>query len=604
MIEKKSNRPQNIKSTGMRLLRMSMKYKFRLFAACVCMAISSAATVRGTYYLKPMVDDYFVPLIGQSGIDTGLLTTIGAFLRGEESPLWGAVKLMLLMAIAYTISMIAALIEEQLMVSIGNKMLLDLRKELYSRILRQPLSAVESKPAGALMSSFTNDMDGLGNMLRRSLPYMVNGTVTCVAIFITMLRVHVWLALVTLFTVLMIIPILNWLAKKSMKHTAKSQVSLMELNSIAGEYLQSQEFIRISGMENQVYEKYAGSNKKLFENTFSAGVFSNGIFSVTNGINQLGYAIVLMAGATMALMGAAQIGTVALIAQYYSQFYKPLTDMTKQISNILSALAGAERIFNVMDVPLEEDDGKRILDLASAKGQIVMENITFGYNHDKEVLKGVNLDIHSGEKVAVLGTTGAGKTTLISLLNRLYEIWDGSLKFDGIPMKDINKKSLRKAIVTVSQDTHLFTGTVADNLRFGKSDATDDELWEAARLVGADFFISHLPKGMETMVCEGSDNLSQGERQLLSITRAAVANAPVLILDEATSSIDTYTEKKINEALDMLMKGRTVLVIAHRLTTVQNADKIVVMDKGRIVEMGSSAELIQKKGYYYRLINA
>lgn len=604
MAETKCNKPQDLKGTALLVLRRMSKYRLRFLAACLCMGVSSYAAVKGTYYLKPLVDDYFVPLIG----------------KGEGAPPAGAIKLMLFMTGAFLISMVTSFLESQLTVSLGNRILFDLRNELYDHLLAQPLGEVEGRTAGALMSSFTNDMDSLGNMLRRSVPYLVNGVVTCISILVIMLRISIELTLVILLTVAVMLPVLNFFARRSMIHTAGSQACLMELNSTAREYGSSQELVRTLAMEKKAGDRFMSQNARLFEHTFRATAFNNSIFSVTNGISKLGYVAVLLSGAVMALAGRVDVGTVALFSQYYNSFYKPLTDMTRQISNILGALAGAERIFRVMDVPPQADDGRVALtdsgdgsylwhgtgdrDGIPLAGEIVMKDVTFGYVKGTDVIRDLSLTIKPGEKVAILGSTGAGKTTVISLINRLYEIREGEITLDGIPVKDISIKSLRKAVAVVSQDTHLFTGTVADNLRFGRKDASDEELKRAVAFAGADFFIDHLPDGMGTVLDRGGETLSQGERQLLSIARAAVADAPILILDEATSSIDTYTEKKLNEAFDKLMAGRTVIVIAHRLSTVQNADRIVVMDDGRIAETGTKEELINRRGYYYRLLHA
>lgn len=632
-MSKKSNRPENLSGTARRLLRMTWKYKIRLITACLCMMVSSAAVVRGTYYLKPMVNNYFVPLIGQTIKDASFVKALSAAVKGGDHLLSGAARILILMAGFYLVSSAASLIESQLMVSLGNQVMFDLRTELYDRVLSQPLDAVLSQPAGALISSFTNDMDSLNNMIRRSLPYLINGTVTCLTILATMIGLHVRLTLVMLACTCLMLPVMSWLAKRSMKHAAARQVCMMELTSKAREYTQSQELIRTLGMEDTARQQFSEKNARLFEHAFRADAFSHGIFCVTNGLSRIGYAVVLMAGSAMALSGSTDIGTVAVFMQYYNSFYKPLTDMTKQISNVLSALAGAERIFRVLDVEPEKDDGDIVLTgwekpvsggntlsaesdgsrspawktedgMVPLRGELILEELVFGYIPGKQVLRGISLTIQPGETVALLGTTGAGKTTVISLINRLYEPEGGSIRLDGIPVTRIRKESLRHAVTTVPQDTSLFTGTVAENLRYGKPDANQEELWKILRLVGADFFVEHLPRGLDTMLDRGGENLSQGERQLLSIARAAASDAPILILDEATSSIDTYTERKISQAFDRLMSGRTVLVIAHRLSTVQNADRIVILDGGKIAECGTPGELIRRKGYYYRLLHA
>ena len=615
----------NPAGTALRLLRFAGKYRSRLVAACLCMVVSSAAAVLGTYYLKPMINDCLVPLIGQS-VNGGLI----AALSGDAHPLISRAAWMLVkMAACYLISMLASFMEGQLMASLSNHVLFDLRVQLYRCLVRQPLGSVSSRASGELMSGFTSDMDSLGNMLRRSLPYLINGTVTCLSILVTMAAVNIWLTLVTLACTGLILPVVRWLGRGSRKHMAAQQADIAAISGSVREYSQAQELVRTLGMEEAAGQKFSEQNARLFEHASRANLYGSNIFTLTNGISRIGFAVMLLAGVLLASAGMADLGTVGLFAQYYSNFTKPLTDMAKQINNVLTALVGAERIFRIMDTEPEEDEGSVTLvnsapedrheadaadrfagrlawqagnRLIPLEGSLSLENVVFGYSPDQTILDGVSLEIRPREKIAVLGSTGAGKTTLISLMNRLYEIRSGEIRFDGIPMKDIRKESLRRAIAMVSQDTHLFTGTVADNLRFGRPDATNDELWEALRMTGADFFVDHLPRGINTVLGDGQVSLSQGQRQLLTIARAAVSDAPVLILDEATSSVDTVTEHRINQAFDRLMAGRTVLVIAHRLSTVQNADRIVILEHGRIVECGKPQELLRQQGYYYKLM--
>ena len=626
----KISKPTNLSSTILRLFKKLLKYKGRLIVACSCMAISSAATVRGTYYLKPLVNDYIVPLIGKSIESKSFVQTLMSTIHGENYVLVDFFKVLLLMAMFYLISMVAAIIESRSMVLLGNNVLYDLRVELFEKLMNRPFKDIACENSGAIMTRFSSDMDSLNNMLKRSLPYLINGAITCVSIFATMFVINYKLTLVVVISTSVMIPLMNFLAKSSMRHTSSQQKYIMEQSSIAKEYTQGQEMVRILNMQQNAKEQFQDNNEKLFEHTFKASWSVNSIFSLTGGINQLGFALLLFAGSFLTLKGGADLGTVALFAQYYNNFNKPLTDMTRQLGNILSALAGAERIFNAMDIASEEDLGTITLvncvlnnndtpieaasytgnfawkdsnKLIPLKGKITLNNVVFGYQPERKVIDNISLEINPSETIAILGTTGAGKTTLISLLNRLYDVWSGEILFDGIDIKNIKKESLRNALATVSQDAHLFTGTVADNLRFGNLDATNEMLNSSLKLSGADFFVSCMPQGINTLLEKGGVNLSQGEKQLLTIARAAVANLPVLVLDEATSSVDTYTEQKINQAFDNLMKDKTVFVIAHRLNTVKNADRIAILDKGKIVELGTPMELIQKKGYYYKLLN-
>ena len=625
----KNRMPHPSGKTGLRLLRLLRNYKFRVILVCLCMAAGSFFAVRGTYYLMPAINDYIVPLAGKA-FETGSVGTVLSSAGDPCAPESSVfLRIILRMACCWLISGLASLVQGRMMADISAKVLCDFRIALFKHMIRLPMSYFGNRAAGEVMNLFTGDIDALSNLFRRSVPYLVNGIVTCVTIIITMLFINVPLTLVVLVCISGMSLLLRWLAGRSYRHAVSQRESTAALNAAAGEAAESQELIRTLGIEGKMEDRFAERSSDLFRHASTAYFYGNSIFTVSNGINYIGYVIVLTAGAAMILKGWADIGMIGLFSQYYSKFYKPLSDMSKQFSNVLYALAGAERIFRVLDIDPEEDGGRILLadredssdgrirkadahtglyawndggKLIPFRGEISFDKVSFAYQEGRPILHGLSFTVEPGEKVAILGPTGSGKTTLISLLNCLYRSREGSIRIDGYPIGDIRLSALRRAVAAVPQETSLFTGSVRENLQAGRQDADDAELQDVLRRSGADFFVSRMAHGTDTFLDMGGKRLSQGERQLLSIARAEVSDAPILILDEATSSVDTRTERLIGQGFDSLMKGKTVLIIAHRLSTVRTADRIIILKDGMILEQGTHEELLKKDGFYGRLI--
>ena len=610
----------NPKKTLLRLLSYLKKYTPTLVLVLVCILLASVAQAQGSRALGPLVDDYILPMVEQGSTDF--------------SPLFGyLVKL----ACIFGLGILGSFLYNYLMVGVTQGVQKTIRDDLFTRMQRLPLRYFDSHPAGDIMSRYTSDIDTLRQVLSQSLPQCVSSLVTLIVVLINLIDTSWILTIVMAFTVALIIYVTKVLASKSAGYFIGQQKALGAVNGYIEEMISGQKVVKIFNHEEVCKESFDKINEELRANAYNAGKFSNMLGPINNNLGYVQYAVLAIFGGLICIKSDGRLLTLGSLMAFMvlsRSFNMPISQISNQINAIVMALAGAERIFTLMDEAPEEDQGYVTLVNAhidadgtvhecpertgrwawrhphqadgsvtytELKGDITMEHVDFGYVPEKTVLHDVTLYAHPGQKIAFVGATGAGKTTITNLINRFYDIADGKIRYDGINVNKIRKPDLRRSLGVVLQETNLFTGTVMDNIRYGKLDATDEECIHAAKLANADDFITRLPDGYDTMLTANGGNLSQGQRQLIAIARAAVADPPVMILDEATSSIDTHTEALVQAGMDALMKGRTVFVIAHRLSTVRNSDCIMVLDHGRIIERGTHDDLIAQKGTYYQL---
>ncbi len=607
-------------ATFRRILSYFAPYKGRVVLAGISLVLNVAATVGGTFMLSVIIDDYIGPLAsGASGVtmaDFALMTGI--------------------MAAMYLVGVLLHYAYNWIIVNMTTQIQRNIRDQMFENMQKLPIRFFDTHANGDIMSCYTNDTDTLRELMANGVPYLISNGLTVLAIFIMMLVLN---PLLTLFIIVMLVimfAIVKFVGGKSGKHFVRQQKAIGVLDGYVEEHIEGMRVVKVFCHEDAEKEAFDRINGELRGASRKAHTYANILMPILGNLSYVNYAITAIAGTLFALSGVAgmTIGKLISFLQFSRQFSAPIGQMSQQMNSILMALAGAERIFALIDAKPEEDEGYVTLvnaveaadgtlaesDSFTGKwawkhyhkaddtttyvkwtGEVEFEDVTFGYVPEKTVLKHINLVAEPGQKIALVGSTGAGKTTITNLINRFYDIEDGKIRYDNINIKKIQKPALRRSLGMVLQDTHLFTGTVRDNIRYGKLDATDEEVESAAKLANADAFIRHLPDGYDTMLSGDGSNLSQGQRQLLSIARAAVANPPVLILDEATSSIDTRTEKLIEKGMDSLMRGRTVFIIAHRLSTVRNADMILVLEHGEIIERGNHEQLIAQKGRYYQL---
>ncbi|HJA49151.1 MAG TPA: ABC transporter ATP-binding protein/permease [Candidatus Agathobaculum intestinipullorum] len=614
-------RSKNPRKTLARLLRYIRDgYTVQFTAVLICILFSAVANVAGSMFLRVLIDDYIAPLLLQA------------------SPVFtGLVHALLLMAMIYLVGIVSTFLYNFIMVSISQGILKKVRDQMFEGMQKLPIRYFDTHTHGDLMSHFTNDTDTLQQMLSQSIPQMFNSLVTIVAVFLAMLFTNIWLTLFVLLGVAVMLVVTRRIGGKSARYFLEQQTSLGKVNGFIEEMIGGQKVVKVFCHEEKCKEQFDVLNDTLREHAKNANTFANILMPIMMNIGNLLYVLVAVVGGTLALSGAVgssiTIGVIASFLQLTKSFTMPINQISQQINMIVMALAGAERIFELMDEQPEQDNG--YVTLVNAKydkdgnltetpektniwawkhphedgtityqkvcGDVRFYDVDFGYNPDKIVLHDITLYAEPGQKVAFVGATGAGKTTITNLINRFYDIADGKIRYDGININKVKKSDLRRSLGIVLQDTNLFTGTIRDNIRYGNLDATDQEVEAAAQLANADDFIRRLPDGYDTVIDGDGGSLSQGQRQLLSIARAAVADPPVMILDEATSSIDTRTESIVQAGMDGLMSGRTVFVIAHRLSTVQNADVIMVLELGHIIERGNHEQLIAEKGKYYQL---
>ena len=620
-------KPQNMKATVARLMGYVGRYRLRLVLVLFCILGNTIASVTASTFIKTLIDDYITPMIGQINPDfSGLLTQL------------------VYMACIYGVGMVCGYLYNRLMVVVAQGVLKNVRDDMFAHMQTLPIRYFDTHSHGEIMSHYTNDTDTLRQMIAQALPQVFSSIISIVAVFVAMLSQSLWLTLtVVLFTVL-IMWVTGRVSGKSGKFFVKQQQSLASVNGYIEEMMNGQKVVKVFCHEGKAVEEFDRRNEELCINATEANRFANILGPINNNMGHILYVILAVIGAGLSLSGVTNVSlsgaggaiTLGMIASFLTlsrSFVMPISQVSQQLSSVIMALAGAERIFRLMDEPSETDEGYVTLVNArrdengqlcesdhrtglwawkhphsdgtttytELKGDIVLDDVDFGYTPEKIVLHDISIYAKPGQKIAFVGATGAGKTTITNLLTRFYDIADGKIRYDGININKIRKDDLRHSLGMVLQDVNLFTGTVMENLRFGNPDATDEECIEAAKLVNADGFIRMLPQGYDTVLTGDGSGLSQGQRQLISIARAAVENPPVMILDEATSSIDTRTESIVQKGMDALMKGRTVFVIAHRLSTVRNSDAIMVLDHGRIIERGSHADLIAQKGTYYRL---
>ncbi|WP_029903362.1 ABC transporter ATP-binding protein [Prevotella sp. 10(H)] len=575
---KHTGKPKQGRKTFLRLMSYLTCDKKLLFLIGVLIIISIISSLLGSYMLRPIINDYIIP--------------------GNFS---GLVRILLILGGIYLAGVIATYIQYILLNKIGQNTVTRMRTDLFKKMERLPIKYFDTNQHGDVMSRYTNDIDQISTALTDSLSDMLSSALMLIGIFTLMIYISPILTLVTLITVPLMFLSAKLIVKRSRKYFKAQQETLGQVNGYIEEMISGEKVIKVFGHEKKVEGDFEVLNQDLRDKAGKAQFYSGLMMPVMQNLNTLNYVIITIVGALLAIFRGFDVGGLAAFLQYSRQFGRPINELASLYNSIQAAIAGAERIFQIIDEEPEQADAADAISLKDVKGDLIMKDVFFGYKPEKLILKGISLHASPGTKIALVGETGAGKTTILNMLPRFFDIRSGEITIDGHSIQDIRRADLRQSMAIVLQDTHLFTGTVRENIRFGRLDATDEEVVLAAKLTAAHSFIKRLPKGYDTVLENDGANLSQGQRQLLNIARAAVADPPILLLDEATSNIDTRSELLIQKGLDKLMEGRTSLIIAHRLSTVRNADKILVMDHGQIIEQGSHKELLAMKGKYFSL---
>ena len=586
-------KPKNVKGSILRLLSYIKDDKWLFGIAMICVVVNTGASLLGSYMLRPILNNYIVPENGVGDIA-------------------GLAKALMIMGCVYLAGVVAAYFQARIMIGISQRALMTLREELFVKMQKMPVRFFDTTPNGELMSRYTNDVDAVGEMLNNTLIQLFAGMIQIVGTLGFMVYTNIWLTILTLVMTPIMLKAGGFVAGHSQKFYREQQAAIGKLNGYIEETISGQKVIKVFNHEDRAIEDFIELNYDLKEKQMKAQFFGGIMGPVMGNLSQVSYSLTAAIGGILCVMHGFDKGGLLIFVNYSRQFSRPINEISMQVNTIFSALAGIERVFDILDMEEEPEFGtipkedqsptdQLIYKLDHVEGEIVLQNVTFGYNPDKVILKDITLYAKKGQKIAFVGSTGAGKTTVTNLLSRFYEISKGRISIDTIDVRNIAKDELRRNIALVLQDTHLFTGTVMENIRYGRLDATDEEVIAAAKIANADGFIRHLANGYQTMLEGDGSNLSQGQRQLLNIARAALSKAPILILDEATSSVDTRTEQLIQKGMDALMASRTTFVIAHRLSTIRNSKAIIVLEHGQIIERGTHEQLMEKKGRYYQL---
>ena len=577
------SKPKNTKDTISRLFHYVNKYKLRLIFVLILMLCSTVANLAGSYILRPIINEI---AYGSASVAEKLSYLVYALLG---------------MGGIYLAAVFSTYLQNRLMLSVSQNAIEAIRNDLFKKVQSLPVRFYDSETTGEIMSRFTNDVDNIGVMLDSSLVSMISGSVTLIGTLATMLYINVWLTLITIVFLPVFAKCSGLIAKKSRKYYVAQQDALGAVNGYIEETVAGQKVVKVFNHEDTCVDEFSQLNEDLRNKQMYAQFFGGIMGPIMGNISQISYALTAGIGGVLCALGKFDVGGLSIFVNFSRQFARPINELSMQMSTVFSALAGAERVFKIMDAASEAPDAPDANAMPDMRGYVEFKNVTFGYVPGKTILKNISLYAKPGQKIAFVGSTGAGKTTITNLLNRFYDINAGEISIDGVSIQNIQRDVLRKNIAMVLQDTHLFTGTVMENIRYGRPDATDDEVIEAAKTASAHSFIMRLEHGYNTVLEGDGTNLSQGQRQLLNIARAAISHAPILVLDEATSSVDTRTERHIEHGMDRLMKNRTTFVIAHRLSTVRNANAIMVLENGEIIERGDHADLLQQKGRYYEL---